>query len=44
LDIGTLNKKEVKEEFTKEVTANIQNTLFDEVEDAIGIWNNQKTK
>jgi hypothetical protein len=36
------NKKEVKEEFTKEVTANVQNTLFDKVEDTNEIWNNQK--
>jgi hypothetical protein len=32
----------VKEEFTKEVTANVQNTLPDEVEDIKDIWNNQK--
>jgi hypothetical protein len=43
LDICTLNKKEVKEEFTKEVTENVQNALFDEVEDTNGTWNNKKT-
>ena len=44
LDIGTLNKKELKEEFTKGVTANVQNALIDEVEDTNGIWNSQKTE
>jgi len=32
-DIGKLNKKEVKEELIKEVTANVQNTQLDEVQD-----------
>jgi hypothetical protein len=32
-DIGKLNKKEVKEEFNKEVTANVQNTQLQGVED-----------
>jgi len=44
LDIGTLNKKEVKEEFTKELAANVQNATFVEVEDTNGIWNNPKTE
>lgn len=44
LDIGKINKKELKEEFTKKVTANVQNALFDEVEDKYGICNNQKTE
>jgi hypothetical protein len=32
-DVGKVNKKEVKEEFIKEVTGNVQNTQLDEVED-----------
>jgi len=33
LNIGKINKKEVKEEFIKVVTANVQNTQLEEVED-----------
>jgi hypothetical protein len=32
-DIGKLNKKEVKEEFIKEATANLQNTQLQGVQD-----------
>jgi len=32
-DTRKLNKKEVKEEFIKQITANVQNTCLDEVED-----------
>ena len=41
-DIGKLNKKEVKEEFIKEVTANVQNTQLGEVECFNEIWNKIK--
>jgi hypothetical protein len=33
LDIGKINKKEVKEEIIKAVTPNVQNTQLKEVED-----------
>jgi hypothetical protein len=42
LDINKLKKKEVKEEFIKVVTANIQNNNLDEVEDINEIWNKIK--
>jgi len=32
-DIGKLNKKEVKDEFIKDVATNVQNTQLQEVED-----------
>jgi hypothetical protein len=38
-DIGKPNKKEIKEEFIKEVTANVQNTQLDEMEVRYEIWN-----
>ena len=38
-DVGKLRKKEVKEEFIKEATANIQNTQLQEVEVVNEIWN-----
>jgi 1,2-phenylacetyl-CoA epoxidase catalytic subunit len=41
-DIGKLNKKEVKEEFIKDVAANVQNTQLQEVEDINEIWNKMK--
>jgi hypothetical protein len=34
-----INKKEVKEEFIKEVTSNVQNTQLEEVEDTNETWN-----
>jgi hypothetical protein len=34
-----VNKKEVKEEFIKEVTSNVQNTQLGEVEDTNETWN-----
>jgi len=34
-----INKKEVKEEFIKEVTSNVQNTRLEEVEDTNETWN-----
>ena len=37
-DISKLNKKEVQEVFIKEVTANIQNTQLEEVEDINKTW------
>jgi hypothetical protein len=37
-DIGKLRKKEVKEEFIKEVTANVQNTPLEEAKDTNEIW------
>jgi len=40
-DIGKLNKKEVKEEFIREVT-DIQNTHLEEVEDIHEMWNKAK--
>jgi len=43
-DIGKLNKKEVTEEFIKEVTANVQNTQLEEVEDINKIWNTTKKR
>ena len=41
-DIGRINKKEIKEEFIKEVAANIQNTRLKDVEDINEIWNKIK--
>jgi len=41
-DIGKLNKKEVKEEFIKEVTANVQNTQLQRMEDIKEILNKIK--
>ena len=41
-DIGKLNKKDVKEEFIKDVAANVQNTPLQEVEDINEIWNKMK--
>ena len=32
-DNGNINRKEIKEKFIKEVTANVQNTQLKEVED-----------
>ena len=37
-----INKKEVKEEFIKEVVENVQNTLLEEVEDTNEMWNKIK--
>jgi len=34
-----INKKEVNEEFIKEVTCKVQNTQLEEVEDTNEIWN-----
>jgi hypothetical protein len=42
LEIGKQNKKEVKEEFIKEATANIQNTQLQEVEVINELWNKTK--
>jgi head-tail adaptor len=42
LDIGKKKKKKVKEEFIKVVTANVQNTQLEEVEDMNEIWNKIK--
>jgi len=42
-DIGKQNRKKVKEEFIKEVMANIQNTQLEEVADII-IGTNSKRK
>jgi len=42
LDICKLNKKKVKE-FIKEVTANVQNTQLEEVEDVNEMWNKTKS-
>ena len=41
-DIGRINKKEIKEEFIKEVAANIQNTRLKDAEDINEIWNKIK--
>ena len=41
-DIGKLNKKEVKEESIKEVTANVQNTQLQRMEDIKEILNKIK--
>jgi 1,2-phenylacetyl-CoA epoxidase catalytic subunit len=41
-DINKLHKKEVKKEFSKEVTANIQNAQLEEVEDINETWNKIK--
>ena len=43
-DNGKLHKKEVKEEFIKEVTANVQNTELQEVEDINKILNKIKKR
>jgi len=42
LNIGKINKKEVKEEFIKVVTANVQNTQLEEAEDMNEIWTKSK--
>jgi hypothetical protein len=41
-DIGEGNKREIKGEFIKEVTANVQNTQLEEMEDMNEIWNKIK--
>jgi hypothetical protein len=38
-DTGKIIKREVKEEFIKDVAANVQNTQLQEVEDINEIWN-----
>jgi len=40
-DIGQLNKEDVKEEFIREVKANVQNTQL-ELEDMNELWNRIK--
>ena len=40
--IGKVNKKGVNEEFIKEVTANVQNTQLEELEDINKMWNKIK--
>jgi len=42
MDFSKLNKKEVKGKFIKELTASIQNTQLEEVEDINDIWNEIK--
>jgi hypothetical protein len=41
-DIGKLNKKEVHDEFIKDIAANVQNTQLQEVEDINEILNKMK--
>lgn len=41
-DTGKLKKREVREEFIKEVTANAQNTQLADVEEINDIWNRFK--
>jgi hypothetical protein len=41
-DIGKINKKKVKEESIKDVTANVRNTQLEEVEEMNEIWNKIK--
>ena len=40
--IGKLKKKEIKEEFIKEITTNVPNTQLEELDDVNEIWNKIK--